>query len=227
MWLKTTKSTKNNKKKTTFIFLEPCCNFRLSLFVCWCLFVDAGQKIRPLRCSWTNSEINNPLWEWDHKPKAHNAILWPYLRLQCWPNWFKALPIIANNILAWEIFQGTNRRFHSLAILVSLQWRKDLCAGKPLILRGRSARSVDLSGVFIVFGEVHVSCTLYWTAKWEQSWFSWFFQTQIFLKVVSKDWANIKCVRDEYTLAMAADLMWKRTKIRFKSWRVSWTEPQQ
>lgn len=113
--------------------LELWCNFRLSLFVCWCLIVDAGQKIRPLRRSWTNSEINNPLWEWDHKPKQHNVILWPYLRLQCWPNWFKALPIIANNILAWEIFQGTNRMFSLVGHLsVSSQSRKGSCASKPL-----------------------------------------------------------------------------------------------
>lgn len=120
-------------KNNTLILWEPCCNFRLSLFAGWCLIVDAGQKIRPLWCSWTNSEINNPLWEWDHKPKAHNAILWPYLRLQCWPNWFKALPIIASNISAWEIFQGTNRMFSLVGHLrVSFQSRKGFCASRPL-----------------------------------------------------------------------------------------------
>lgn len=164
-----------------------CCNIRLSLFVCWCLFVDAGQKIRPLRCSWTNSKINNPLWEWDHKPKAHNAILWPYLRLQCWPNWFKALPIIANNILAWEIFQGTNRMFPLVGHLsVSFGWREGFCAGKPLIVK-RRARIVDLSGIFLVFGDVHVIQTLYWTGKRQQTWFSWFLQAYFFLKIVSKE----------------------------------------
>lgn len=126
-------------------FLEPSCNIRLRFIFfffffsppskCWCLIVDAGQKKRPFWCSWTNSEINNPLWEWEHKLKAHNAILWPYLRLLCWRNWFKVSLIIANNIQAREIFQGTNRRSSLDGRLgVSFQPRKGFlfCANKTV-----------------------------------------------------------------------------------------------